>query len=105
MRKTYAALSFIRGGDARDLQEADLAKTVALIVEDEIVIAEGLRCTLEAMGCEVLGPAPNCSAAIEVLWSRRPDVVFVDTQLGTENCEVVVEECDYQNIPVVITTG
>jgi YesN/AraC family two-component response regulator len=63
-------------------KEPDLPRTVALIVEDEMIIAEGLKSSLEAMGCEVLGPAPNCSAAIEVLWHQMPDVAFVDTQLG-----------------------
>ena len=82
-----------------------MSRSVVRIVEDETLVAERLKETLEALGCEVLGPAPNCSAALEVLWSRKPDVAFVDTHLGEETCEVVVEECDHQGVPVVITTG
>lgn len=82
-----------------------MSRSVVLVLEDEALVAERLKDTLEALGCEVLGPAPTCSAALEVLWARRPDVAFVDTHLGDETCEVVVEECDHQGIPVVITTG
>ena len=82
-----------------------MSRDVVLIVEDEALVAERLKDTLEELGCEVLGPAPNCSAALEVLWARKPDVAFVDTHLGEETCDVGVEECDLQGVPVVITTG
>ena len=53
----------------------------------------------------MLGPAPDCSAALELIWRERPDIAFVDTHLGSETCEVVLEECDLQDVPVIITSS
>jgi DNA-binding response OmpR family regulator len=76
-----------------------------LVVEDEWLIGEDLKDHLEVAGCEVLGPAPNCAAALEVLWRERPDLAIVDTHLGGETCEAVLEECSNQGIPVIISSG
>jgi DNA-binding response OmpR family regulator len=76
-----------------------------LVVEDEALIAEDLRTTLEGLGCEVLGPASNCEFALDLLKSVTPDIALVDTHLGSENCEAVVKECDRLGIAVVITSG
>ena len=76
-----------------------------LVVEDEWLVGEDLKDCLEHAGCEVLGPAPNCSAALELLWRERLDLAFVDTHLGGESCEAVLEECERQGIRVVISSG
>ena len=76
-----------------------------LVVEDDWLIGQDLKDRLEVAGCAVLGPAPNCSAALEVLWRQRPDLAFVDTHLGSETCEAVLDECDRQRIPVIISSG
>ena len=82
-----------------------MSANTVLILEDETMIAETLRQDLEGLGLRVLGPAHNCSAALELLWSQRPDLAVLDTQLGTETCEVVLDECRQQGIPVVIFSG
>lgn len=76
-----------------------------LIVEDEFLVAEYLKDTLENLGHRVLGPAHNCAAALEVLWAERPDAAIVDTELAGQTCEVVLEECAHQSVPVVISSG
>lgn len=76
-----------------------------LVVEDEWLIGEDLKAQLEDLGCAVMGPAPSCSAALEAIWSAKPDLAFVDTQLGSETCEAVLEECERQGIPVIIMSG
>ena len=76
-----------------------------LIVEDEWLIAEDLKASLEDLGCEVLALAPNCAAALEVIWREKPDLAYVDTQLGSETCEAVLEECERQGVPVIISSG
>ena len=76
-----------------------------LIVEDELHHGEQLKRVLEGRGHTVLGPAPDCSAALELIWRERPDIAFVDTHLGSETCEVVLEECDLQDVPVIITSS
>lgn len=79
--------------------------TRVLIVEDEWLIAEDLNQTLEALGCEVLGPVVSCAAAPDILRRERPDIAFIDLHLGSETCQTVVEECERQNIPIVVCTG
>ncbi|MDB5612646.1 MAG: response regulator [Devosia sp.] len=76
-----------------------------LIVEDEADHGVELKRILERNGHTVLGPAPDCSSALEILWRERPDFAFVDTHLGSETCEAVLEECDNQDVPVIITTS
>jgi CheY-like chemotaxis protein len=77
-----------------------------LVVEDEWLLAEDLKEELESLGCKVLGPAPSCAAALELLFrDDKPGLAYVDTQLGTETCEAVLEECKQLRIPVVISTG
>lgn len=80
-----------------------MAASSILIVEDDIQQAEVLKQALEALGHTVLGPARDCSSALELIWRERPDLAFVDTHLGSETCEAVLEECDHQSVPVVIT--
>lgn len=75
-----------------------------LIVEDEAYHGEQLKQVLEGRGYRVLGPAPDCSAALELIWRERPDIAFVDTHLGSETCEAVLDECDLQDVPVIITS-
>jgi two-component SAPR family response regulator len=76
-----------------------------LVVEDEWLIAEDLKGILEALGLQVLGPAPNCAKALDILYRERPDLAFIDTQLATETCEAVLEECRRLAIRVVICSG
>lgn len=76
-----------------------------LLLEDDPVLAEGLRDDLTELGLNVLGPASNCSQALEVLLRERPDFAILDTHLGEETCEVVIDECALQGVPVVLTSG
>jgi len=76
-----------------------------LIVEDDLAHAHELQKLLESEGHVVMGPAPNCSSALEILWRERPDLAFVVTHLGEETCEAVLDECDLQDVPVIITSA
>jgi DNA-binding response OmpR family regulator len=76
-----------------------------LVLEDEWLIAEELKTQIEELGHEVLGPAMTCSAALEILWRKRPDLAVLDTRLGSETCEVVLDECVRQGVPVIISSG
>lgn len=82
-----------------------MAPSKILIVEDELHHGAELKRLLEGRGHTVLGPAPDCSAALELIWRERPDIAFVDTHLGSETCEAVLEECDHQDVPVIITSS
>lgn len=76
-----------------------------LVVEDNADQAKALKQALEDLGHTVLGPAPDCSSALELIWREKPDLALVDTHLGSETCEVVLEECDQQAVPVIVTLG
>jgi DNA-binding response OmpR family regulator len=81
-----------------------LPQTV-LLLEDDALAAEALRSDLEQLGLRVLGPASNCSQALEVLLRERPDFAILDTHLDEETCEVVIDECAALGVPVVIASG
>lgn len=76
-----------------------------LIVEDEWLIAQELSDRLTDMGHNPLGPALNCSQALELLRSKRPDVAILDTELGNETCEPVLDQCVREGIPIIISSG
>lgn len=78
---------------------------ILIVSEDRTGHGLALKEMLEGQGHSVLGPAPDCSSALEVLWRERPDLAFVDTHLGSETCEAVLDECDLQNVPVIITSA
>jgi DNA-binding NarL/FixJ family response regulator len=54
----------------------------ALIVEDEVLIALGLKADLEALGFEVCGLAPNAKQAIALAMNDKPDIVVMDIYLN-----------------------
>lgn len=76
-----------------------------LVVEDEFLIAIDLQDHLEKLGHDVMGPAESCTSALELIFRTRPDLAIVDTHLGSETCEVVLDELRVQQIPVVICSG
>jgi two-component system, response regulator PdtaR len=54
----------------------------ALIVEDEVLIALGLKTDLEALGFEVSGLAPNARQALSLAINEKPDLVVMDIYLN-----------------------
>jgi DNA-binding response OmpR family regulator len=56
-----------------------MARTV-LIVEDEILVAASLEATVEDLGYEPVGIAPDAATALE-LAAQRPDIALVDLNL------------------------
>lgn len=53
-----------------------------IIVEDEALIAENLRLTLEDLGYQVLAVCHKYARAAEALATHRPDLVLLDINLG-----------------------
>ena len=80
-----------------------MAPSKILIVEYDEPHATKLKSLLEAEGHIVMGPAPTCSSALELIWRERPDLAFVVTHLGSETCEAVLDECDLQDVSVIVT--
>lgn len=56
----------------------------ALVVEDEFIIAEGLRLQLEQMGVPVCGIAATAEDAIDLAKAHDPHLVLMDMRLKGE---------------------
>lgn len=60
-------------------------KIKILIVEDELIIAEDLRDTLEKMGYQVIGTAMDISEAQALLKQSPPDLALIDISLADDD--------------------
>lgn len=63
-------------------QHASIPKVSLMIVEDHLIMRDGLRMMLEAVGFKVVGEAGNDREALSVFGSCDPDIVLVDIRLG-----------------------
>lgn len=61
-----------------------MKKKKALIVEDEFLIAEGLRMQLNALDVDVCGVASTAEDAVALAVKYRPDFVLMDVRLDSE---------------------
>src|SRR6185312_14274344 len=61
---------------------SSLRRPLALIVEDEVMIALGLQADLEALGFEVSGLAANAKEAMSLAMNDTPDLVVMDIYLN-----------------------
>jgi CheY-like chemotaxis protein len=78
-----------------------------LIVEDEILIAEDLRISVQKMGHEVVGIAGQGPEAVQKALATHPDVILMDVRLdgpmdGVEAARRIRSRAD---IPIVYVTA
>ncbi len=84
-----------------------MADTKVLIVEDEILIAEDLRLTLERLGHQVVAIAASGNEAIRKADELHPDLVLMDVRLqgamnGIETARKIKSKVD---VPVIYVTA
>jgi two-component system, response regulator PdtaR len=60
---------------------APLTGCVVAVVDDEFIIAEGLRIQLEDLGMSVCGTAATADEAVALVQASRPAVVLMDVRL------------------------
>jgi response regulator RpfG family c-di-GMP phosphodiesterase len=77
----------------------------ALIVEDHEAVGRGLELLLRREGLEVAGTAANLVTARRLLERRKPHVVVLDVELGSENGLDLVEEAQQSGAKVLLYTG
>jgi CheY-like chemotaxis protein len=78
---------------------------LALVVEDEWLIAVGLSEMLIDKGFSVLGPASNTAQALGLLEKCAPDCALLDISLGPEKSYEIGEVLRARGIPFAYLTG
>jgi len=83
-----------------------LAGRRVLVVEDDYLIATALCQELEDAGAEVVGPAPDVAAALELLAVEGAiNGAVLDVNLGGEMAWPVAEALLAHGVPFAFTTG
>ncbi len=84
-----------------------MAKTSILIVEDEFVIADGIRKSLEKQGYTVCAIVSSGENAIHKAESEKPDLVLMDIMLkgDADGIEAAKQIRSHLNIPVIYLTA
>lgn len=77
---------------------------VALLLEDEPLIAIDIELILEGAGFDVT-TVMSCAAANGWLDIFRPDIVVVDILLTDGPCNAIVEKLIEGNIPFIVHSG
>ena len=77
-----------------------------LVVDDELLVAQGIMSTLKALGFDIVGPCKNGEEAIANCREDKPDIVLMDIQMpvmnGMQAAQIIFPELD---IPVVMLTA
>lgn len=83
------------------------AKPRALIVEDEILIAEELKERLSVLGFSVIAAVDSAEEGIAIATRERPDVVLMDIRLkGMKDGVQATQEIHQQvDVPIVYLTA
>ena len=84
-----------------------LSGLCVLVVEDEYLIAADLAASLEALGVEVIGPAPSIGEALELVSDKgeRLDGAILDINLRGSRVFPVADALAKRGVPFVFTTG
>ncbi len=84
-----------------------MPKAKIFIVEDETIVAMGLKKTLKSLGYEVPGTAMSGESALQKIDKCRPDLVMMDIQLkgNMDGIQTAEEVQRRYNIPVIYLTA
>lgn len=82
-----------------------LPERTVLILEDEWLIAELLKDSLESAGFQVCGPVARVAQALELIESARPDAAVLDVSLRREKSFPVARVLMKRAIPFLFMTG
>jgi two-component system, response regulator PdtaR len=80
-------------------------RPVALVVEDEFLIARELELLLTNKGWDVLGPANSVAGALELLRNDCPDIAVLDLNVLDGMVTRVAEALKSRGVPFVIASG
>jgi DNA-binding response OmpR family regulator len=108
VKRVYSQGSFTSFFYYPEKTEATL-KCSVLIVEDELIVAEDLKATLESWGFDVIGIVQSAKIALNLIKESRPDVVIMDVKIdgdlnGVETA-VLIRNFFEQEIPIIFISG
>src|SRR5215211_6466578 len=87
------------------MMEPFAKRPVALILEDEAIIALNLQDELQDAGFGVGGPFTACQDALAWLRAQTPDVAVLDTVLKDGPCVDVAVELARKGVPFLSYSG
>jgi DNA-binding response OmpR family regulator len=76
-----------------------------LIVEDEFVTGELLRCCVERKGGIPIGPASTGASAIDLVCRERPHAAVLDVSLLDGSSVQVARQLETCGVPYAVLTG
>jgi DNA-binding NtrC family response regulator len=76
-----------------------------LVVDDEMIIALDIECTLEEAGAVVIGPAHDVAEALALVRGQSLSVAVLDVRLGGATVEPVAEALFDRGVPFVFYSG
>ncbi|WP_137387569.1 response regulator [Rhodoligotrophos defluvii] len=85
--------------------KAGLQGCSVLIIEDNFLLADDMRQTLEDAGAEVIGPFGNATAVAAALEARKVDCALVDLNLGDGPTFEPARTLMARGVKVVLLTG
>ena len=97
--------SFTETANGRVPVMAGLTGRRILLVEDSPVVGPFTAELLIDLGCEVVGPAPNMSAARELVDGEQFDAAILDVHIRGERVFPLLEALDGRGVPFLLTSG
>ena len=76
-----------------------------LVVEDQYLVAQGMKRAVHDLGGKVLGPVPTVAAALAIIEVDVPDLALLDVNLGGEQIFPALLELNHRGIPYIFATG
>ncbi|NEP63421.1 MAG: response regulator [Symploca sp. SIO2G7] len=77
----------------------------ALVVEDNMLIAMEMECSLKTMGFKTVDSAPSVTRALKLLNSHHYRICFLDIDLKKETSFEIAYELVARQVPFVFTSG
>lgn len=86
--------------------DAPLGGLRVLVVEDEFLLADELRCDLEAMGAQVIGPVGHLDRALALVRSETAiDAAVLDLNIAGSEVFPLADLLADRGVPMVFATG
>lgn len=89
----------------KETGEARLKGLCVLVVEDVFSMAIILESTLQALGCQVVGPVARLDQARQLAATAPLDGALLDVNLNGEAVYPLVEDLKTRGVPFIFVTG